>query len=76
MRGSRYKYIIFQNSAGDQLIPAGVLAAEYRSVSATPGAQDTRVPTYPVEDTAYTYALGWRTGTYKGEQKKHTNFNT
>ena len=48
------------------MIPENILAFEYRSVNAIAGVQDTRVPTYPVEDTAYTYALGWRTGTYDG----------
>ena len=51
---------------GEEVIADWAMDDVYRSTNFIPWAQTIRKPKYPVDDTAFTYALGFDHGTYRG----------
>ena len=54
---------------GEEVIADWAMDDVYRSTNFIPWAQTIRKPKYPVDDTAFTYALGFDHGTYRGNFK-------
>ena len=54
-----------KSETGEEIIPAAMLD-ELHSPVVTAPAQDYRRPEFPVSYTFSQYALGWRTGDYRG----------
>ena len=60
-------YNVSQNASGHQIVPESALRELYTSINALPGSNQIIRPTFPVEDTEFTYGMGFRSGTYRGE---------